>query len=185
MNWRKQDYFVISLSMVYFFNVHLVKCAAPNGCTYNVRQAVCDFTQWNPPLSDSDFGPKELHGLTVEKVNGVISTEVCLYYTQQADDVVKTSRALWTEVQRRNIILLYCFTARIQDRPPFAHCIQSIPIKDLRPCLCLQKNLHGNSEMAHFCNSKIRNKIQNIFFLFFSKKVDRNGSRLKDRINLL
>ena len=121
--------------MVYFFNVYLVNCAAPNGCTYNGRQAVCDFTQWNPPLSDSDFGPKELHGLTVEKVNGVISTEVCLFYTQQTDDVVTTSWALWAELQRRIIILLYCFTARIQDRSTFAYCIKSIPIKDLRPCL--------------------------------------------------
>ena len=53
----------------------------PTGCDFTDRQLVCDYADWDPPLSDSDLSNNDanrLHSVVVENVDGAIPTEVLL-----------------------------------------------------------------------------------------------------------
>lgn len=75
-------YFTNIICTIYLLLIN-IRCGTcqqtATGCTYNGRQAVCDFTRWDPPLSDRDFEPQELHSVIVEKVNGAIPTQVNIH----------------------------------------------------------------------------------------------------------
>jgi len=52
---------------------------APKGCSFSSggsSKVTCDFTQWQPPLDEADFGPGDVLSLTVEKVDGTIPSYV-------------------------------------------------------------------------------------------------------------
>ena len=53
--------------------------SVPTGCSFSDKQLVCDYTAWEPPISDKDLRKSYsnlLHSLIVENVDGAIPTQV-------------------------------------------------------------------------------------------------------------